>query len=167
MYNVSVKEEAIKELQKYLYELEGLTNPPNPTGIYDDRTRESVVEFQSKNGLPVSGASDMETFDLIYQEYRRTLEKRNAERLVGASVDFPIAFGDSGGRIYEINEMLARLAEYYGEGHGIRRGGFFGAESARISSVLAEVYGLAESGEINEEIYLRMYKDVESIEMIG
>lgn len=164
MYDINNKEEAIRELQRYLGGIENIENPPSPTGIYDERTEQSVKEVQEKGGLTVNGITDMATFDLIYREYLAEIDRRHAKRHAGVSVNFPIRVGDFGGKIYEINELLSRLADYYGEGHRIRRGGFFGEESARIVGVLKGVYGLFESREIDEVFYLRMYEDIDSID---
>lgn len=164
MYDINNKEEAIRELQKYLGGIESVENPPSTTGIYDERTTESVKKIQEDGGLTVNGIADMATFDLIYREYLAEIDRRHAKRHAGVSVPFPIKVGDFGGKIYEINELLSRLADYYGEGHRIRRGGFFGEESARIVGVLKEIYGLLISREIDEVFYLRMYQDIDSID---
>ena len=44
-----------------------------PDGIYGEETRGAVSEFQRKNGLPVTGAVDLATWDTLILLYRSAL----------------------------------------------------------------------------------------------
>ena len=166
MYNINKKEDALKEVQKYLAGIEYIERPPSPTGVYDDKTREGVLMVQRKAGIPESGTVDIVTMELIYGEYLYYKTVDRARQRSGG-LDFPVSLGDSGDGIREINDALIFLMEYYGESHRIKRNSYFGEPSSRASEYLSLLYGLDERSEIDEILYMRMYEDVEAIKRIN
>ena len=72
--------QAISNLQRYLrtlsYSDADIPSPPID-GIFDSRTKESLLAFQKKHGLYQSGVGDRETWSKLYEEYLRS-EARNA-----------------------------------------------------------------------------------------
>ncbi len=64
----------IAEVQYYLREISNyVPEIPviNPDGIYDDKTRQSVTEFQRIYGLPVTGIVDLITWNKLVGEYNK------------------------------------------------------------------------------------------------
>lgn len=59
----------VSELQLNLMKL-GF-NPGACSGFYDARTEEAVMIFQKENGIPISGITDRNTEERIYQLLRR------------------------------------------------------------------------------------------------
>lgn len=57
----------IQELLRSLQINSDITVTVPIDGIYDSKTTEAVGEFQRKNGLPVTGEVDRETYDLLYK----------------------------------------------------------------------------------------------------
>ena len=73
MYRQSDKEEAIKEVQEYLFFLsdkkyDTIKRIPID-GVFDKETEEAVIEFQLANSIEPTGIVDYETFTLLEREY--------------------------------------------------------------------------------------------------
>ena len=63
--------EAIRNVQRYLRQLSYTDSeiPPVPVdGIFGEATSNSLMAFQQKNGLRVSGVADRESFDALYEK---------------------------------------------------------------------------------------------------
>ena len=77
-YNASDRNAAVSELQRYLRRLESeKTGLPFIAidGIYDQRTRNAVMDAQKNSGLPMTGTVDLDTWNAIYKEYLRLGEE--------------------------------------------------------------------------------------------
>lgn len=74
------QKQAISNLQRYLrtisYNDVDIPSPPID-GIFESRTRDSLLAFQKKHGLYPSGVGDRETWNKLYEEYLR-YEVQNA-----------------------------------------------------------------------------------------
>lgn len=71
-YNANDRSAAISQLQSYLRRIENEKNglPLVATdGIFDQRTRTAVMDAQRRNGLPMTGTVDLDTWNAIYREY--------------------------------------------------------------------------------------------------
>ena len=90
MYRINDKAAAIKEIQRYLRVVVGDEIVITPNGIYDDVTRLGVIYLQDKYRLNKSGVVDMRTFDLLYAEYKRIIERESVQKEVGAYGCFPL-----------------------------------------------------------------------------
>ncbi len=79
-------ETAVRNLQRYLRALadgsEGSEIFAVPIdGIFDSATENALSEFQQRQGLPITGVADRNTFDALYLEYLRvTLNDRREYR---------------------------------------------------------------------------------------
>lgn len=66
------KQEHIAEIQRYLGQIQLLSGELMtvfPNGVYGERTRAAVRDFQQDNGLPVTGEIDSDTWDAITAAY--------------------------------------------------------------------------------------------------
>ncbi len=66
--------EAIQNLQRYLREISYYDSdiPAVPIdGIYESATKNAVIRFQRKYGIPPNGIVDKKTWDTIYRIYKR------------------------------------------------------------------------------------------------
>ena len=63
MYHIEDRVSAIKSVQKMLL--------IPPTGIYDSKTRDTVIKIQRMYRLEESGVADYETFEAILAEYNK------------------------------------------------------------------------------------------------
>ena len=64
------RREAIKNLQKYLRRLAASPDRANTIpidGIFEDATKDALIEFQIRMGLPATGVADKRTWDILYK----------------------------------------------------------------------------------------------------
>lgn len=74
------KRDAVRNLQRYLrylsYEDDRLPRPP-ADGIFGSATAEALSEFQKTRGLAATGRADRQTWDMLFNEYSRALERND------------------------------------------------------------------------------------------
>ena len=75
--NNSLNQTPVKNIQFMLREI-NLYNNILPEvivdGIYDNQTKEAVMDFQKRHSLAPTGVVDLETFEMIVEEYNKTLK---------------------------------------------------------------------------------------------
>ena len=163
MYRLNDKKSAIKEIQKYLSKVSPSNIIVVPTGIYDDNTKLSVINFQKNTGLSESGVVDYETFTALYREYKKVENENEISNLTYSFLDFPIKPGTHRNEMIHINEMLNNLLLYYGRGRLTRPGPIFSCETEGAVKVMREIYLLDKSSEIDQALSERLVSDHKSI----
>ena len=162
MYNLYHKNEAIKQIQRYL----SVVNPSNviisENGNFDEKTRQSVKSFQSSKGLKPTGTVDRITFDILYKEYLITC-KTNFINNCPTFIKFPILPGNNSLGIKNLKINLRVLLEYYGYQHSVRDSQFYDEETVRAINYLRSVYMMKSDNIIDEELYLMIMLDLASV----
>ena len=160
------RSEAIRQVQTFLR----VAGDPDifvaPTGVYDDNTRLSIVEFQTRFSLEPTGVVDYKTFTLLYDEYIFLMNKNVVNDMTDSFIRFPILPGESQAAMTHINRSLARLLDYYGHTHRLQNSSFYSKETSKAINILREIYMLDKNDYIDEEFYYRMIKDHDSIKII-
>lgn len=130
------EKEAIRNLQRYLRQLAyfDLSMPLVPTdGIFDSDTREALMMFQSKNGLPPTGIADKTTWDLLYELYLASLAENAPTNMIDPFPRFPegykIVSGDSWFLVDIIQYILEELRVRYDGFENVKRTGVYDAET--------------------------------------
>ncbi len=160
MYRTDDKRAAITEVQGYLieiYEEEDLYK----SGVYDKKTEELVIRFQSENELIPSGTVDMLTHEKLYNSSKISKQTKNIREKHGKNISFPIK--DTGHRedMRIINLSMGEFLNYYGVHHNIRNHPYFTPASTDAVLEIRKILRLSESKEIDEELYYRMMRDIE------
>lgn len=155
MYRIDNYSEAVRELQRNLGLIEDSAFSTVPSGVYDTETELSVREFQEKAGLDATGIADYPTFEGVYERGKADGEER-ARREKYRGTDFPIALGDGGVAVYNLNVMLSDILSYYGLYYFNEVGSFFDGRSSAASDAAARLFGLEPSGEVNSALYERI-----------
>lgn len=155
MYDISDKRSAVKVIQNFLYKIS--ENHVPLSGIYDENTKEAVVDFQRKNKLSQTGTVDKETLGLLFREYKFY----NIQ--TPKNLTFPLAQGSCGEEIRKLNEKLGRLLDYYGVYHRLRPSQYFSSETALSVEKIRQIYNLENSFEIDKELYSRIDTDFKNI----
>ncbi len=159
MYKAYNTAEAVKQVQIYLNRVTNDGNFIAPSGIYDDATKKSVIDFQTKMGLIPNGVVDIETLDVLYSEYITVNKKEEINRL---GIEFPIQIGDYNEDINHINRALSTLLDHYGHFHRIRVNNYYSSETDKAVKLLSEIYKLDYKGYIDEIFYSLMIRDLNS-----
>lgn len=86
-----------------------------PDGIYGPETKRAVMVFQQKNALPVTGITDLNTWEKVVEEY----ELHEAEMQDAIPIEINLAQGEhlqngnASPNVVLMQSMLQHLAEYY------------------------------------------------------
>ena len=110
---------AIIQIQRILRDLELLENEYSSvpiSGVYENETKDAVMEFQSKYGLEVNGIVDYETWSLMHLIHHNSRYERIGVRrvqLIPSSKDFEILPGDKNDILYVIQYMLSQISTKY------------------------------------------------------
>ena len=83
-----------------------------PDGIYGPTTMQAVSAIQRQNGLPVTGVTDQETWEYIYELYEPALIQVDKATPIEVTLDPGeiFRFGDSSPYIYLVQGMLTQLS---------------------------------------------------------
>ena len=163
MYRINDKSSAIESVQRYLRVVGNQDIFVAPTGVYDENTKLSVMDFQGKNGLSVDGIVDIITFDKLFYQYSLILERDNIREKFDSFIRFPLLPGQFSGAMIHINRTLSRLLDHYGETHNLRESNFYSPSTADAVKIIRRIYLLEDKNLIDEELYGRMINDHDSI----
>ncbi len=158
------EKEAIRNLQRYLYQLSFTDDriPPVPLdGIYGDTTRKAVRAFQQSQRLTATGNVDQETWDLLYIAYLESLDStgrteplflfpRNPET-------YAVGLGDEGLLISAIRYLLRELMiDYGGEFEEIPLTGTFDTITEGAVKKFQRLHSLPETGRVDRLTWNRL-----------
>lgn len=134
-----------------------------PDGIFGEETRGAVSEFQRRNGLPVTGAADQETWDVLVQIYRNALVvDGKAEPLqIVLQPGQTICSGESNVHLYLIQSLFVALDRFYRDVPQVRVNGRHDRQTAPAVVWLQKRAGLPESGEVDKHTWrylARLYR---------
>ena len=163
MYRIYDKPEAIKRVQQYL----SLVGNPNifvaKTGIYDENTRLSVIDFQTNNSLTQSGIVDKETFDSLYEKYVYNEKKENIKNSADSFISFPILPGSHANGMIHINQMLENILNYHAKTHRILPSTFYSSATSEGVRLIKQIFLMNDGDFIDEHLYFRMIEEHNSI----
>lgn len=167
MYRVNEKQEAIRAVQTYLALVGNQNIFVAPTGVFDDNTRLSVIDFQDARGIDPTGIVDYETFTQIYSDYVSRINVEDVINRTESFIVFPLIPGSNSNGMIHINQVMKRVLDYYGIHHNLRINGFYSQNTKEAVSTLRKIYQLEESDIIDEIFYQRLINDHNSISKIN
>ena len=163
MYHINDRSQAIKNVQKFLM----LIGTPEifvaQSGVFDENTRLSTINFQKENELEPTGIVDAATFDLLYKKYEKQIKIDELNKAFGAFITFPILPGYQSDALLHINRTMGRVLDYYGYTHRLRESNFYSGETAKAVSTLQKIYQLPALDGIDETFYMRLLTDHNSV----
>ena len=160
MYLINSKSDYVKEIQRYISDL---YNFVPQTGVYDDKTKTLVKEFQRENNLDETGIVDYQTFNSLFLNHIRKNRLKKSDNTSFSPIKFPINFGESSNEIYQINLLLNKILSYYGIDHILPLSSFYSLKTVDGVKLLRKIYWLEEQDYIDEELYFRLINDYNSI----
>lgn len=122
-------------------------------GIFDTQTRNALIEFQRKNGLPTTGTADRNTWDLLYKQYLEILRDTS---LPGPIIPFPsypdnhsIKMGDRSFLVAIVQYILNEIGIIYNTFDALEINGEYDAETENIIRDFQERNSLPVTGEVD------------------
>lgn len=145
--------EKVREMQSYLAEISKYYNIPSilPDGIFGNITKQTVIEFQRLFGLDADGIVEVNTWDMIYNVYKK-LELKNIRETYIYSSDYPgyvlkeYLINDD---IKWLQTYLNAIAKFYKEIPTIAVDGIYRKRTRNAVSSFQRVFGLSPTGEVD------------------
>ncbi len=162
MYDINDKSAAVREIQRFLTELHyGRGDIPliRIDGLYGEATRRAVATFQRNAGLAETGAVDYTTWQALYKEQRRYLDRRRSSRRIPPDLRLPATLGASGEGILNLQRMMNALAERYRLPIRTDQSGVYSYSTQALASAIGRIYRMQEDGSIDGELYDKMLRD--------
>lgn len=155
MYRIEDEISAIKNIQRLIF--------LNQTGAYDEKTRNSVLEIQKKQGSTPSGIVDYETFRLIVENYHKKASQKSSEYLFGAK--YPYEYGDIGENIVIINNAVSAVLKDFRYNEDHPKGAFFGHETINGIRYLRKAFCMEESDSADPAFINRLFIERNAIDI--
>ena len=137
---------------------------PAVTGVFDEATRQSVLDFQRVFGLTPDGVVGKATW---YQLVRLYVAVTDLAELISQGQNYynvrfnytgPLREGDRGGSVRVLQYMLAILAEFDNSLTPVRVDGDFGPTTARAVRQFQSNNGLTVDGVVGEVTWEAIYR---------
>ncbi len=157
MYTDEQRQEHIRGLQQDLRVIQAAQDGPLPkiSGVYDALTEDAVRRFQRQQGLPVTGRTDLTTWDRIVHAANRA---RSQTALPLAVRVFPSALqlvepGDQGRFLYILQGILNGLADTYANMPAIPYSGVYDDATEQSVTALQRAAGLPATGRLDADTW--------------
>ena len=123
-----------------------------PDGIYGQTTMHAVTEFQRKEGLPLTGITDQQTWDRIVARYEPALIRLDSADPIEIIMDPGQVFrlGDEGPYIYLMQTLLIWLSKDYEDINEPEHTGIFDEKTQQALADFQIIAGLASTGELDK-----------------
>ena len=135
-------------------------------GIYGDETQTAVSEFQSLNGLNPSGVVDINTFDILYDQYSSIVRIEEVDKYILTDAGFPIKLGDTGEDILIINLALRELRKTYKDICRVDKSSYYSKSTEQAVKDMQHIFRLPEDGIVTPFFYDRMQKEIKAINLV-
>lgn len=157
MYTDEQRASHISGLQQDLRVIHAKFNDvlPKISGVYDSFTEDAVKRFQRRFGLPVTGKTDLTTWDRIVHESNLI---RSQTAIPLAVRVFPcaahtVSFGDSGRFIYILQAILNGLSERFSYLSPVDYTGIYDKPTENAVKALQKNAGLRPTGQLDVETW--------------
>lgn len=151
---------AIRNLQRYLKQLSYFDDdiPPLPqSGVWDPHTRDALVAFQQKNGLEPTGIADEQTWNLLFEQYTRSIEEKSPPERMEVFPRLPereaLRLGDVGFPVTAVQYMLDALSVQLEGLDNVPQNGIYGEETVRAVSEFQRRHLLPSTGEVDKRTW--------------
>ncbi len=162
MYDISERNGAVREIQRYLLELyyyAGTKSPVIINGIYDAATREAVRAYQRGRSLPPTGIVDRATWNFLFTDYSAAKQNRLLTDEISSDTPLPVTVGAVGEGIRMLQSLLNLLAERYRLRIRSDLGGVFSYASSEVAKELQGIYRLPRTGIVDNVFYDKLLRD--------
>lgn len=122
-----------------------------PDGIYGPTTTTAVSSFQRQNGLPVTGITNQQTWDLIVDSYEAALVRIGKAQPIEIIIDPGKVFraGDSSPYVYLLQSMLTQLSTDHPTINPPGHSGIMDRDTVRSLAAFQQLAGLTVTGDFD------------------
>lgn len=146
---------SVENLQRYLRQLSySEKNIPAPPvdGIFEIQTTNSLREYQRSRGLPITGNADLETWELLYADYRASISDQSPPRRISIfpldPATFELKIGTQGFAVTSLQHMLRELSHSYYEFSEIVPNGIYDEATASAVELFQKINLLPHNGRV-------------------
>lgn len=131
--------------------------PVIPDGSFTEQTRDAVLAFQRKQGLPATGSVDHETWDSIVIAYDAIIRSEGKPLRINLypGAFFRAAPGDQDINLYAILAVIKAISEFFPELGEADLGNTYTSRTEQVVKNLQSCYGIAEDGIITKAFWDR------------
>ena len=163
------EEQAIRNLQRYLRQLSYFDDDIEPiltNGVWDDETRDALLAFQRKNRLSPTGVADEQTWNLLFSQYRESVEENSPPSNVPFFPRQPqgesLGFGDKGFVVSVIQYMLSELSVLYDRFDNVEINGIYDENTRAAVSEFQKRNLLPQTGRVDKQTWNKLVSAYES-----
>ena len=148
---------AVYNLQRYLRQI-SYTDPrisaPPQDGIFAEKTKQALIEFQRTHSLLPNGIADKETWDMLYAEYLLSKELYSPPRALNIFPRIPdgysVSLGDDFFLVSVIQYLLGELRISYDSFIPLLISGIYDEATAENIRIFQRKNQLDESGRVDK-----------------
>ena len=151
---------AVYNLQRYLRQLsyaDPRISAPPQDGIFDEKTKKSLTEFQRAHSLIPSGVADRETWDMLYSEYLLSTALYSPPRALDVFPRVPdgyaVSLGDEFFLVSIIQFLLNELRIIYDSFIPLFINGVYDEATAANVRNFQRKNRIADSGKVDKETW--------------
>ncbi len=123
-----------------------------PDGVYGPETITAISAFQRRNGLPVTGVVNQETWEAVVAAYEPALIRIDRATPIEIIMDPGKIYrrGDSSANLYLLQAMLAFLSRYHSDIGAPGQSGVLDSPTAEALAAFQLLAGLPPTGELDK-----------------
>ena len=168
--NSAAERQVIENLQKYLrrlsFEYADIIAPP-VDGIFDTVTRQSLMDFQNKFGIPSTGIADKNTWNKLFDEYLKVTElereKKTLDLFPSTPKDYAVSLGEAWLLVRVIQLLLMELSVAYDIFEDITESGVYDEETEKAIKRFQEINGLEPTGKVDAATWYRIVREYSNL----
>jgi peptidoglycan hydrolase-like protein with peptidoglycan-binding domain len=142
-------------------------------GIYGSETADAVRALQRTFDLPVTGAVDYATWDVMYRTYIGFLEAIPFKYIEGNILPYPgvpLRRGSESDTVRLLQEYINYIAQFYSEIPTLPVTGYFGTQTEDAVTALQQLFGIEPNGTVGAATWdaiTNLYSDLYNGNRLG
>ncbi|MBQ8513194.1 MAG: peptidoglycan-binding protein [Clostridia bacterium] len=165
-YNITdpaTRTELLQRMLRYLAlakDLPGLL--VSVDGVYNEETRQAVRNFQQSAQIPVTGITDLETWNAVAAMYtdERDLRMPVLLRVIPDDRDFASDPGERSDTVLILQVLLGALRRIY-DYPAVPLSGVYGPQTADAVREIQRIAGMAQTGRADRQTWRRIAEEYE------
>jgi len=163
----SSQQRAVINLQKYLRTLSFFDNCDIPAvevdGIFESNTKKALEIYQKSKGIDPTGIADKQTYDSLYKNYKKIMERNealNAPFYVPQSPkQFEYSEGSHGTDVYFLKYILNELKIQHSHYSHLEMNDIYDNNVSKAVQSIQKTYFLPETGDVDMTTWNQIIAD--------